>query len=116
MPETSRVRSAYVAAWWSLLTWQVIWHALLPPPMGSQSPPLALGLAVPLLLLTRPALRSDSRGRFWAMFLVMAYFMGGVTEAWSNPSQRIGALVQVGLCCAWFALMGRISRRPKANR
>lgn len=101
------LRGAYLA----LLAWQVAWHGLLPEPAGSESPVLALGAALPLLLPLRGVLRLRARGVTWASYLLILYLMVGVTESWSNPSQRAAALVQVGLVCVCLAAVVYFNRR-----
>lgn len=101
------VRIAYVAN----LAWQIAWHALLPRPMGSQLPWLALLALAPLLLPLAGVMRLRPRSMTWASYLLLLYFVAGVTEAWSNPPQRLAALVQVVLACSCIAVMTAFSRR-----
>lgn len=81
----------------ALLLLQVFWHFLLPAPNGSQSWLLALIAAAPLLLPLKGVLKGQIRGMTWAGYLMMLYFSIGVMESWSNPPQRIPALVQTAL-------------------
>jgi len=41
------------------------------------------------------------------------YFMLGVGEAWSNPGQRLAALVQVSLVCICFTAVVAINLERK---
>ena len=84
-------------AYLSMLVWQVIWHGLLPPPLGIQSAWLAIIAAVPLLIPLAGLLRNQYRSMIWAGLILMLYFAVGVMEAWGNPPQRVPALVQVTL-------------------
>jgi uncharacterized membrane protein len=101
------VRLSYAAN----LAWQVAWHALLPRPMGSQLPWLALLALAPLLLPLAGVMRLQPRSITWASYLLLLYFVAGVTEAWSNPPQRLAALVQIVLACSCIALMDTFSHR-----
>ena len=89
--------------WMGLLLWQPGWHALLPPPLGTNSWILALLAMAPLLFLTVPILSTRQKPLAWGMFLVMMYFIVGVMETWSNDAQRIPAVIQVILCCGFFS-------------
>ncbi len=47
-------------------------------------------------------MNAHDRGLTWGMFLMMIYFIIGVTETWSNADQRVGAAVQTGLTLGFF--------------
>jgi uncharacterized membrane protein len=87
----------------ALLALQPLWHALLPRPMGSGNWGLGLVAAAPLLLPLKGLLAGSLRSMTWAGYLVMLYLVIGVMEAWSNPEQRIPALVQVLLVVVFTA-------------
>ena len=79
----------------SMLAWQVIWHGLLPSPLGTQSAWLAIIACVPLLIPLAGLLKNNYRSMIWAGLILMLYLAVGVMEAWGNPPQRVPALVQV---------------------
>jgi uncharacterized membrane protein len=86
---------AIVGGSYCLLTcWQMVWHGLLPPPMGNRNWVLALLAATPLLLPLRGILAGNLRSMTWGGYLSMLYLVVGVMEAWSNPPQRWPALAQ----------------------
>jgi uncharacterized membrane protein len=84
-------------AYFATLAWQVVWHGLLPPPYGSQNIWLAIFACIPLLIPVAGLVRMNYRSMIWAGLLLMLYFTIGIMEAWSNPPQRLPALVQVTL-------------------
>jgi len=84
-----------LAAYVCTLVWQVIWHALLPPPYGARNAWFAIIACLPLLIPLRGLIRMNYRSMIWAGLLLMLYFALGIMEAWSNPLQRLPALVQV---------------------
>jgi uncharacterized membrane protein len=84
-----------LAAYVCTLLWQPVWHGLLPPPYGARNVWLAAFASLPLLIPLRGLLRSNYRSMIWAGLLLLLYFAIGVMEAWSNPLQRLPALVQV---------------------
>jgi uncharacterized membrane protein len=46
----------------------------------------------------------------WAGYLVMLYLMVGITEAWTNPAQRIPALAQTFLVAIFVGSLLVFSR------
>ena len=100
-------------SWLFLLGWQLAWHGLLPPPHGSRSWVLALLATAPLLVLTRGVWQARQRSYFWAMFLVMLYFLVAVMEAWSNADQRLAAITQLVLTLVFFCGLFISWRAPK---
>lgn len=91
---------------------QPLWHALLPPPAGSGDWRLALAAVLPLLIPLRGLLNGSLRSVTWAGYLLMLYLVIGITEAWSNPAQRIPALAQALLVIVFVAAALAFSR-PK---
>jgi len=86
-----------LAAYLGMLAWQVIWHGLLPPPWGSQNLWLSVVACLPLLIPLAGLARKHYRSMIWAGLILMLYFTIGVMEAWSNPPQRLPALIQISL-------------------
>ena len=86
-----------LAAYLAVLGWQLIWHSLLPPPMGSRNIGLAVFASLPLLIPLPGLVRSNYRSMIWAGLLLVLYMTIGIMEIWSNPPQRIPASVQVAL-------------------
>ena len=84
-----------LVAYLSMLAWQVIWHGLLPSPLGTQSAWLAMIACVPLLIPLPGLFRNNYRSMIWAGLILMLYLAIGIMEAWGNPPQRVPALVQV---------------------
>lgn len=113
MPAATLAERCLRIAWLALLAWQPLWHAALPEPAGSRNAWLAVLAALPLLALTPGVLRGRPRSRYWAMFLVMAYFIVGIVEAWANPPQRAAATMQILLCLGYFGGLVLISRASR---
>lgn len=86
-----------LAAYFGTLAWQPIWHGLLPPPFGTRNAWLAIVACLPLLIPLAGLVRMKYRSMIWAGLLLMLYFTIGIMEVWSNPPQRLPALVQVTL-------------------
>ena len=86
-----------LAAYAATLLWQVIWHGLLPAPLGARNTWLAVLAYLPLIIPLAGLIRGKYRSMIWAGLLLMLYFTIGIMEAWSNPPQRLPALVQITL-------------------
>lgn len=91
-----------LATYVATLLWQVIWHWLLPPPLGARNAWLSLFACLPLFIPMVGLVRGNYRSMIWAGLLLMLYFTIGIMEAWSNPPQRLPALVQVGLAILYL--------------
>lgn len=84
-----------LAAYLCVLAWQLIWHGLLPEPLGAGNLWLAFFACLPLLIPLPGLIKLSYRSMIWAGLLLMLYFTIGVMEIWSNPPQRVAASVQV---------------------
>lgn len=112
----SAAQRLVTASYLALIALQPAWHALLPPPAGAGSWLLACVATVPLLLPLRGLLQGSLRSMTWAGYLVMLYLVIGVMEAWSNPPQRLAALLQVALVVVYVASLLVFSRQAPAPR
>ncbi len=97
----------------ALLILQPLWHALLPTPHGAESWWLALAATAPLLFPLKGILKGSLRSMTWAGYLLMLYLIVGVMEAWSNPPQRIPALLQTALVVFYIYSMLRFSKEDR---
>jgi uncharacterized membrane protein len=103
------VAGSYLA----LLALQPVWHAFLPTPYGTSSWWLGLLAALPLLFPLKGVLKGQIRSMTWAGYLLLLYLVIGVMEAWSNPPQRLPALIQTGLVAVSIAAMLGFSRESR---
>ena len=99
-----------LAAYLATLAWQVIWHGLLPPPMGARNPWLSLLACLPLLIPLNGLIRGKYQSMIWAGLLLMLYLAIGIMEAWSNPPQRFPAMVQVLLATFYLFAFSKRNR------
>jgi uncharacterized membrane protein len=104
-------RQLLTGSYLALLVLQPVWHALLPRPMGAGNWLLAALAAAPLLLPLKGLLAGSLRSMTWAGYLVMLYLVIGVMEAWSNPPQRVPALLQTMLVVIFVASVLVFSRK-----
>ena len=108
-------RSLARASYAGLIVLQPVWHALLPPPAGSGSWPLAVVATLPLLLPLKGVWRGSLRAMTWAGYLVMLYLVIGVMEAWANPPQRAASLLQIALVTVFVGSTLAFSRGAQAK-
>ena len=99
------------ASYLGLIALQIVWHALLPRPHGAGLWPLALIASLPLLLPLRGVLQGSLRSITWAGYLLMLYLVIGAMEAWSNPPQRLPALLQTLLVMTFVVSTLGLSRK-----
>ena len=92
----------------------MLWHALIPVPAGNENWIMAIVALIPLLLLTAGVMKASHRSLVFGSFLVMLYFIVGIMEAWSNADQRLAAIVQVALSCAYFSALILFNRPVQA--
>jgi len=101
-----------LATYLATLAWQVVWHGLLPPPWGARNIWLSLIACLPLLIPLVGMVRGNYRSMIWAGLLLMLYFTIGIMEAWSNPPQRLPAMVQVVLAVFYLFAFKKRNRSP----
>ncbi len=105
--------AAVVLVYLALLFLQPLWHAILPIPHGAESWWLALAATTPLLFPFKGILKGSLRSMTWAGYLLMLYLIVGVMEAWSNPPQRVPALLQTALVALYIYGMLRFSKEDR---
>ena len=110
MRTTSLNHLIVIASYVGLIILQILWHMILPPPHGSRLVWLGIILGLFLLLPLKGILQGSIRSMTWGGYLLMLYFSIGVMEAWSNPDQRIAAVVQLLLVLTCFVAIFRFSR------
>jgi uncharacterized membrane protein len=101
----NKIRLSYITAvsgYFGLIVLLLAW-------LGWLSPPATLPISVAMFLMLVPLLfplRGILHGRpytfAWASFLAMFYFIHGVVEAYSTPTDRWLALLEVVLSIAFY--------------
>ena len=112
----SGLRRAVIGSYVCLVLLQPVWHFLLPPPMGARLWWLALLATLPLLLPLQGIVKGSLRSLTWGGYLVLLYFLIGVMEAWSNPPQRLPALLQTALVTIYVATLLPYSKAAATPR
>ena len=97
----------------ALLILQVAWHGFMPAPRSALGWS-AFALAVlPLVLLMPGAWRARPAPLFWANLVCLLYFCHGVSEAWTEPSVRRWALLEVALSVVVVSAYGAFGLRSR---
>lgn len=113
---TQRIKLSWCR--WSLLgliLLQPLWWLWLAPPQVMPAA-LALGISLlPLLPVLPGVWRLHQRPLVIAGFILMFHFCLGVMEAWSNPTARAPALMQVILVSLYFIALPTIRRRQASS-
>ena len=103
-------------AWALLVLLQLAWYFWLAPPMNGQGG-LALTLALPALLLPLLAFRRGPRRMLlWVGIASLFYFAHGIVAAYSEPSARLPALIEVMLCVLLIGVLWAIVRNDRRPR
>jgi len=120
---TRGITPAHVAfaAWAALIALQFAWYFWLAPPVNGGAG-LALALTLPPLLLPLLLLRrSVDRALLVLGMVCLGYFSLGIVAAWSEPTARVPALIEIALCVTIFAALAvqtvieKRARRQKAS-
>ena len=99
-----------ILSYLAVLALQVVWHALLPEPLGKQNWILAAVALFPLLFPLAGILAKRGRSMTWGAYLLVLYFIIAIMEIWSNPSERIPAIVQLILTVSYFTALVQLTR------
>ncbi|WP_158882085.1 DUF2069 domain-containing protein [Rhodanobacter sp. L36] len=101
-------------AWAALTALQLAWYAWLFPP---QQMPLWLVLVITVVPLLLPllAIRDARRALLWVGILSLFYFCHGIAEAWSSPTERWLALIEVALTLLLIGTLGAGVRRKSRS-
>ena len=100
-------------AWALLILLQLSWYLWLAPPLNGQGG-LALALALPALLLPLLAFwRGPRRMLLWVGIASLFYFAHGVVAAYSEPTARIPALIEVALCLLLIGVLWAVVRHDR---
>lgn len=83
---------------WALLPLWYLWLA----PSTELPPYFVLFLLAPLVFPFAGLIRGRTYTYKWSIFLSLLYFLHGVGEAWTWPSERVYAVLEVFLSLMWF--------------
>lgn len=107
----NKQHSIVAVSYLALLILQPVWHSILPSPLGPGLWWLGLLAVFPLLFPLKGILAGSIRSMTWGGYLLLLYLVIGIMEAWSNPAQRIPALLQTVLVAVCICSMLLFSRQ-----
>lgn len=105
-PQTKRFRMLALFGNLALLAWIALWQLSLSPHPHISSTTLAIAWAIPLLLPLPGILAGKPYTHAWANFILMFYFLHGLTILYVDGGERWLAVVE--LLLATSAFLGNI--------
>lgn len=102
MAKLQYARNATLGGYFGLLVLVLAWNAWLSPPVALPVALVLIMFAGPLLLPLRGLLHDKLYTYKWVNFLAIFYFVHGVVEAYSNPTDRVLALLEVLFSVMFF--------------
>lgn len=94
-PKTKKLKTIALLAYFSLLIYMPIWLLLINPSQGL-SPLLSLVMfTLPLLFPLKGLVQGNPYTYAWANFIVMLYFLHGLTTLWVSKEDAIWASLEL---------------------
>ena len=125
--QTTTLKKMTLTGYFSLLFFMPIWLIFLNPSQGL-SPILSICFfTLPLLFPLKGLLAGNPYTYAWANFIVLIYFLHGLTTLWVLPSDRLWAILELifastmFLGCSYYAKykgqeLGLSIRKPKKEQ
>ncbi|MEF1174892.1 DUF2069 domain-containing protein [Vibrio sinaloensis] len=101
-PQTKRFRMLALFGNLALLAWIALWQLSLSPHPHISSTTLAIAWAIPLLLPLPGILAGKPYTHAWANFILMFYFLHGLTILYVDDGERWLAVVELLLATSAF--------------
>ncbi|KHA61131.1 membrane protein [Vibrio variabilis] len=101
-PQTKRFRMLALFGNLALLAWIALWQLSLSPHPHISSTTLAIAWAIPLLLPLPGILAGKPYTHAWANFILMFYFLHGLTILYVDGGERWLAVVELFLATSAF--------------
>ncbi len=102
LPSTTTYRYLALFGNCALLVWIVLWQWHLSPHPHLNNTTLAIAWAVPLLLPLPGILAGKPYTHAWANFVLMLYFLHGLTILYVDGGERLFAVIELLLASAAF--------------
>lgn len=93
----------------------IAWYGWLSPPTRLPAIYALLALGTPLLLPLRGLLHGRPYTYAWSLFLALGYATHALIEAYSTPTDRRLALMELALVLLWFVAAVVYVRRMRAR-
>lgn len=95
---------------------QLYWYGYAYPPKVFSPLVVVTIVALPLLVATLWQAWRPGMGAVFAGLLLLFYFCKGVMEAWSNPPERLPALLEVALTTVFYVVLYLRVRFEKSRK
>lgn len=108
---------AALTGFFGLFILLMLWPTVLAPANHFPKALVLLVTVTPLLLPMRGLLQQNPKSCAWAAYISLLYFMHGAIETYSNPAERLYAVLEVLFSLLLFfgaALFVRFSKTPTA--
>lgn len=105
IPMSTRVKQLrYIAlcSHFALLAWMIVWYFFLPITADYSVTFKILFYIMPLLLPLPGIIQGKPYTHAWASFIVLLYFLHGITVTYAEPSQMIYAIIELLLAVSMF--------------
>jgi uncharacterized membrane protein len=115
-PYPNTFYAAALIGFFGLFALLMLWHTVLVPPSQFPVALVLLATVTPLLLPMRGLLSRDRKSCIWMAYISLFYFVHGSTEVYSNPDERLYAVLETVL--SLMLLLGttfylRFSSKPE---
>ncbi|GAA79184.1 DUF2069 domain-containing protein [Pseudoalteromonas sp. BSi20495] len=101
-PITIKFQRAALFGYVGLLVLIPLWMYFVPPLNGNTSLVSLFLPIIPLLLPLRGIIKDNTYTYAWANFIVMLYFIHGLTMLWAAPAELIWVLLELVFASAMF--------------
>ncbi len=124
---TENLRKMALFGYFSLLIFMPLWLLVLSPSASLSTSTTLLLFTLPLLFPLKGLLQGNPYTYAWANFIVLIYFLHGLTTLWVLPSDRLWAILELVfattmfLGCSYYAKykgqeLGLSIRKPKKEQ
>mgnify|MGYP003384713180 CR=1 FL=1 len=124
---TKNLRKMALFGYFSLLIFMPLWLLVLSPSSSLSTSTTLILFVLPLLFPMKGLLQGNPYTYAWANFIVLIYFLHGLTTLWVLPSDIVWAIVELifattmFLGCSYYAKykgqeLGLSIRKPKAEK
>ncbi len=110
-PRTRFYRMLALGSHLALLLWVIIWHFFLTPQSDYSSFFIILMYVLPLLLPLYGVIKARPYTHAWASFIVLLYFLHGITVAYAVSEERWYAVIELVLAAMMFCGCSVFARR-----
>lgn len=124
---TANLRKMALFGYFSLLIFMPLWLLVLSPSSSLSTSTTLILFFLPLLFPLKGLLQGNPYTYAWANFIVLIYFLHGLTTLWVLPSDIVWAIVELifastmFLGCSYYAKykgqeLGLSIRKPKTEK